>query len=91
MPEHPHVVAVNVGRAAPLAVGGRVVASGIVKHAAVGPVAVGPLGVEGDEQADRVNHGGPYKAVYAYAQGGRGLLGGGARPPASSRPPSART
>ena len=49
MPERPHVVAVNVGRAAPLAVGGRVVASGI------------------DEQADRVNHGGPYKAVYAYA------------------------
>ena len=67
MPERPHVVAVNVGRAAPLAVGGRVVASGIVKHAATGPVAVGPLGVEGDEQADRVNHGGPYKAVYAYA------------------------
>ena len=67
MAEHPHVVAVNVGRAAPLAVGDRVVASGIVKHAATGPVAVGPLGVAGDEQADRVNHGGPYKAVYAYA------------------------
>jgi MOSC domain-containing protein YiiM len=67
MPEPPHVVAVNVGCPAPLAVGGRVVASGIVKHAAAGPVAVGPLGVEGDEQADRVNHGGPYKAVYAYA------------------------
>ncbi|HEX6619346.1 MAG TPA: MOSC domain-containing protein [Solirubrobacteraceae bacterium] len=68
MPEQPHVVAVNVGRAAPLAVGGRVVASGIVKRAATGPVAVGALGVEGDEQADRVNHGGPYKAVYAYAR-----------------------
>ena len=91
MPERPHVVAVNVGRAAPLGVGDRVVASGIVKHAATGPVAVGPLGVEGDEQADRVNHGGPYKAVYAYATRGRRLVGG-----ASSRRPieprrSART
>ncbi|HEX6696002.1 MAG TPA: MOSC domain-containing protein [Solirubrobacteraceae bacterium] len=68
MPEQPHVVAVNVGRPAPLALGDRVVASGIVKHPTAGPVAVGPLGVEGDEQADRVHHGGPYKAVYAYAR-----------------------
>jgi MOSC domain-containing protein YiiM len=67
MSEPPHVVAVNVGRAAPLGLGDRVVPSGIVKHAAAGPVAIGALGVEGDEQADRVNHGGPYKAVYAYA------------------------
>ena len=68
MPEQPHVVAVNVGRPAPLAIGDHVVASGIVKHAATGALAVGPLGIEGDEQADRVNHGGPYKAVYAYAR-----------------------
>ncbi len=32
-----------------------------------GPVAVGPLGVAGDEQADRENHGGPDKAVLAYS------------------------
>jgi MOSC domain-containing protein YiiM len=68
MQSQPHVVAVNVGRAAPLGLGDRVVASGIVKRAATGPVAVGPLGVQGDEQADRANHGGPYKAVYAYAR-----------------------
>jgi MOSC domain-containing protein YiiM len=68
MQAQPHVVAVNVGRAAPLGLGDRVVASGIVKRAATGPVAVGPLGVQGDEQADRANHGGPYKAVYAYAR-----------------------
>ena len=68
MQDQPHVVAVNVGRAAPLGLGDRVVPSGIVKHAAAGPVAVGALGVEGDEQADRANHGGPYKAVYAYAR-----------------------
>jgi MOSC domain-containing protein YiiM len=68
MQSQPHVVAVNVGRAAPLGLGDRVVASAIVKRAAIGPVAIGPLGVEGDEQADRANHGGTYKAVYAYAR-----------------------
>jgi MOSC domain-containing protein YiiM len=63
----PHLVAVNVGRSAPLATGDDVVRSGIVKRAATGPVAVGSTGLAGDEQADRVNHGGPYKAAYAYA------------------------
>jgi MOSC domain-containing protein YiiM len=67
MEQAPHVLSVNVGRPAPLALGDRVVESGIVKRPAAGPVAVGTLGVEGDGQADRVNHGGPNKAVYAYA------------------------
>ena len=67
--EHlPHLVAVNVGRPAPLQIGDHVVRSGIVKSAAHGPVAVGSTGLAGDEQADRVNHGGPYKAAYAYAR-----------------------
>jgi MOSC domain-containing protein YiiM len=66
--EHPHLIAVNVGRPAPLQIGDRVVRSGIVKRAATGPVAVGSTGLAGDEQADRVNHGGPYKAAYAYAR-----------------------
>jgi MOSC domain-containing protein YiiM len=67
--EHlPHLIAVNVGRPAPLRIGEHVVRSGIVKRAATGPVAVGSTGLAGDEQADRVNHGGPYKAAYAYAR-----------------------
>jgi MOSC domain-containing protein YiiM len=67
--EHlPHLVAVNVGRPAPLRIGDQVVRSGIVKHATTTPVAVGSTGLAGDEQADRVNHGGPYKAAYAYAR-----------------------
>ena len=67
--EHlPHLIAVNVGRPAPLAIGDNVVRSGIVKRPATGPVAVGSTGLAGDEQADRVNHGGPYKAAYAYAR-----------------------
>ena len=64
----PHLIAANVGRPAPLAIGDDVVRSGIVKHAASGPVAVGSTGLAGDGQADRVNHGGPYKAAYAYAR-----------------------
>jgi MOSC domain-containing protein YiiM len=67
--EHlPHLIAVNVGRPAPLRIGGHLVRSGIVKSAATSPVAVGSTGLAGDEQADRVNHGGPYKAAYAYAR-----------------------
>lgn len=41
--------------------------TGIDKRPVTGPVAVGELGVEGDRQVDHVNHGGPDKAVYAYA------------------------
>jgi MOSC domain-containing protein YiiM len=41
--------------------------TGIFKDAVEGPVVVGTTGVDGDEQADRVNHGGPDKALCAYA------------------------
>ena len=63
-----HVLSVNAGRAAQLSVRrGRPVMSGIVKGPVDGPVAVGPLGLDGDAQADLRVHGGPDKAVYAYA------------------------
>jgi len=62
------LASVNVGRPAPLIIGDRAVRSGIVKRAVTGPVAVGTAGIAGDEQADKVNHGGPYKAAYAYAR-----------------------
>lgn len=42
------------------------VPSGFVKKAVDGPVALKPLGIVGDEQADLRVHGGPNKAVYAY-------------------------
>lgn len=41
--------------------------TGIFKDAVSGPVVVGPSGIDGDEQGDRVNHGGPDKAICAYA------------------------
>jgi MOSC domain-containing protein YiiM len=61
------VVSVNVGRSKPLWTGSRIVDSAIVKPAVSGPVAARGVNLEGDEQADRVNHGGPDQAVYAYA------------------------
>lgn len=43
--------------------------SGIVKHRVQGEVFVGCLNLTGDGQADRKHHGGPDKAVLAYAAG----------------------
>lgn len=40
--------------------------SGIFKVALAGPVAIGPLGLAGDQQADRRVHGGPEKAVHHF-------------------------
>jgi MOSC domain-containing protein YiiM len=62
------VISVNRGREADLLIGGRPARSAIDKRPASGPVAVGPLGLDGDTVADKVNHGGPEQAVYAYAR-----------------------
>ena len=51
-----------------VAADGKTLASAIRKRARAGTVAVGPLGLEGDEQANRKVHGGPTKAAYAYPQ-----------------------
>lgn len=40
--------------------------SAIAKAAARAPVAVGPLGLEGDQQADPLHHGGHDKAIHHY-------------------------
>ena len=61
------VNSVNVGPAVPREIHGRRVMTAIAKHPVLGPVAVGPLGLTGDEQADLNLHGGLSKAVYAYA------------------------
>ncbi len=58
------VLTVHAGRIAPL--GPAAIPSAFVKHSVIGPVAVGALGIGGDEQADLTLHGGPEKAVYAY-------------------------
>ncbi|MFM6986147.1 MAG: MOSC domain-containing protein [Hydrogenophaga sp.] len=50
----------------PLHIQGRRILSAIGKQPVSGPVAVGHMGLDGDEQADPTVHGGPAKAVYAY-------------------------
>ncbi len=61
------VLSVNVGRPALLNTGRRAVPSAIVKTPVSGPVPARGHNLGGDEQADKVNHGGPDQAVYAYA------------------------
>lgn len=57
---------VNVARAEPRQIDGRTVMTAFHKRPVDGPVAVQPLGLAGDEQADLSVHGGLAKAVYAY-------------------------
>ncbi len=61
----PTVLSVQVGGIAPLGPDG--VPSGFIKRPVDGPIRVGALNLEGDKQADLRVHGGPDKAVYAYA------------------------
>jgi MOSC domain-containing protein YiiM len=62
------VISVNRGQEADLLIGGRPAPSAIDKRPVSGPVEVGPLGLDGDTVADKVNHGGLEQAVYAYAR-----------------------
>ena len=60
------ILSVQTGQARKVLISGRVVLTAIRKSAVAGPVAVTPLGLSGDEQADLSVHGGLEKAVYAY-------------------------
>ncbi len=60
------VLSVNVARSEMRLINGRRVATAIGKRATRELVAVHPLGLQGDEQADLSVHGGLTKAVYAY-------------------------
>lgn len=76
------VEAVLIGRAAPFRGDEQ---SAIARKPTDAPVAIGPLGLAGDEQADRRVHGGADKAIHHYARdhydawdaelGGHALLG----------------
>ncbi len=61
------VISVNVGRPRAFEHGGKPAKSAIWKSPVAGPVAVRGVNLEGDDQSDREVHGGPDKAVYAYA------------------------
>jgi MOSC domain-containing protein YiiM len=65
--DRPEVVSINVGRPRTVEWRGRQVTSAIWKDPVNGPVTVEGINLAGDDQADRRVHGGPDKAVYAYA------------------------
>ena len=62
------VISVNVGAVREVEWKGRVVTTGIWKHPVPGRVTLRGVNFDGDDQADRTVHGGPDKAVYAYAR-----------------------
>lgn len=62
------IVAVCRARAREHVVAGRTERTAIDKRAVDERVQVGAEGLDGDEQADRRHHGGPYAALYAYAE-----------------------
>jgi MOSC domain-containing protein YiiM len=62
------VLSVNVADMREIERQGKLVRTGIWKLPVAGPVAVRGVNVEGDDQGDRSVHGGPDKAVYAYAR-----------------------
>jgi MOSC domain-containing protein YiiM len=63
----PRVLAVSVGRPREFDYHGRPARSAIWKSPVEGRIAVRGVNLAGDDQADREAHGGPDKAVYAYA------------------------
>ena len=63
----PRVTSVNVGAVREVLWRGRRVTTGIWKSPVAGRVAIRGVNLDGDDQADRSVHGGPDKAVYAYA------------------------
>lgn len=63
-----HVVAVSTGREKPASWAGDLKRTAIDKRPVTGAVQAGELGLAGDEQADKADHGGPDQALYAYAR-----------------------
>ncbi|MBC7918706.1 MAG: MOSC domain-containing protein [Rhodoferax sp.] len=61
-----NIVGIQMAQARKVIIGGRAVMTAIHKTPVEGAVAIGPLGLQGDEQADLTVHGGLDKAVYAY-------------------------
>ena len=62
------IVSINVSGVREVDDGGRRVRTAIFKRPVDGPVRVRRLNLDGDDQADRTNHGGEHKAVYAFGQ-----------------------
>jgi len=62
------VISVNVGAIREVHLHDEIITTAIWKHPVAGRVAIRGVNLDGDDQADREVHGGPDKAVYAYAR-----------------------
>ena len=62
------VISVNIGHAVDASWAGQLKRTAIDKRPVATAVPAGVLGLAGDEQADKVDHGGPDQALYAYAR-----------------------
>ena len=63
----PKIISTSVGKSSFMFVKGRgLVRSAINKHVVSNPVEITELGIVGDEQSDKLAHGGVGQAVYAY-------------------------
>jgi MOSC domain-containing protein YiiM len=62
-----HIQSVNVGQPRNVPWHDRVVTTAIWKQPVKGRIAAAGVNLDGDDQADRRVHGGPTKAIYAYA------------------------
>src|ERR1700743_2295537 len=60
------VVSINVARPREVQWEGKLVATSIWKLPVVGRIKVGKLSLAGDEQADKIGHGGEHRAVMVY-------------------------
>jgi ferredoxin-NADP reductase/MOSC domain-containing protein YiiM len=60
------LLSVNVGTPQPVEWNGRTVTTAIFKHPVDGARFVGQINIEGDDQADRLAHGGEHRAVFVY-------------------------
>jgi MOSC domain-containing protein YiiM len=67
MATHGRVLSINVGQVREFEFNGRPAKSAIWKAPVAGRIAARGVNLEGDDQADREAHGGPDKALYAYA------------------------
>jgi MOSC domain-containing protein YiiM len=61
------ILSVNVSPVREVTKGQKTLRTAHFKEPVEGPVHAGPLGLEGDQQADKRHHGGPHQAVYAYS------------------------
>ena len=63
----PHVLSVNIGLPRDEEWAGNLRRTAIKKRSVTDPVTVRELGIDGDQVADTINHGGIHQAVYAFA------------------------